>query len=66
MRQSMKDFLTFCPFFNSLVHGGKKPGEAPHSQQMGGPMDKECIGGANNNMATNYTVNGSVQKDSVP
>ena len=61
----MKDFLTFCPFF-ILLFMGEKTGEAPHSQQMGGAMDKECVGGANNNMATNYTVNGSVQKNSVP
>lgn len=38
-------------------------GETSHNQ-MGGHMDKECV--PNNNMATNYTVNGSVQKDSVP
>lgn len=28
MRQSMKDFLTFCPFFNSLVHHGGKKNQA--------------------------------------
>ena len=61
MAQSTKDFLTFANF--SFVT--KKTGEASHNQQMGGVMDKDCVG-ANNNMATNYTVNASVQKDSVP
>ena len=66
MAQSMKDLLKHFVHFSFSCSWGKKTGEAPHSQQMGGAMDKECVGGANNNMATNYTVNGSAQKDSVP
>jgi len=62
MAQSTKDFL----IVNFSFLPRSRTGEAPHSQQMGGAMDKECVGGANNNMATNYTVNGNVQKDSVP
>lgn len=65
MAQSTKDFLMLSTFHPLPTHHSRT-GEAPHSQQMGGAMDKECVGGANNNMATNYTVNGSVQKDSVP
>lgn len=54
-------FITFSLFTTN-------PGEASQAShnQMAGAMDKECGGGANNNMATNYTVNGGVQKDSVP
>lgn len=37
-----------------------KAGEASHQMDM----DKDCS--SNNNMATNYTVNGGVKNDGVP
>lgn len=59
---SSKEILTL--FFSSTLFNSGEASQASSHNQMGGAMDKEC--GANNNMATNYTVNGGVQKDSVP
>ena len=48
--------------FNSSNDWNTGDGSQTTHNQMAGALDKECS--ANNNMATNYTVNGNVQKES--